>query len=71
VRILFAHPTDVAYADQAAAALPATLVRLRKLVCPGRMYLIKEEKAKEIRYGFELEWVAEEVIAINTARLPK
>jgi hypothetical protein len=65
MRILFAHPADVAYADQAAAALTDVTVRLRRLVPLGRMYLIAGQRVDEIRYGFELEQQAEQVIGVK------
>lgn len=61
-RILFAHPADVAAADQEAAALPAVKIRLRSLVPRGRMYLLRRTDAERVRYGFELEQRAERVI---------
>jgi len=65
VRVLFAHPADVAAADQAAAALPTVKVRLRDAVPKGRMYLVPAADAARIRYGFELEQRAEQVIVTH------
>jgi len=62
---MFAHPADVAYADQAAASLTGVTVKLRRLVPPGRMYVIAGEKATGIRYGFELEQLAEQIVAVR------
>jgi len=68
MKVLFAHPADVAHADQSAAALAGVTVRLRGVVPPGRMYVIAAEKASQIRYGFELEQCAEHVIDVDPAR---
>lgn len=64
---MFAHPADVAYADQAAAALTGVTVRLRRLVPLGRMYVIAGEQAAEIRDRSALEQLAEEVIDVEPA----
>ena len=64
---MFAHPADVAYADQAAAALTGVTVRLRRLVPLGRMYVIAGEQAAEIRDRSALEQHAEEVIDVEPA----
>lgn len=68
MKVMFAHPANVAHADQAAAALVGVTVRLRRVVPPGRMYVIRAEQAAEIRYGFELEQLAEEVIDVEPTR---
>jgi len=68
MKVMFAHPADVAYADQAAAALVGVTVRLRRTVPPGRMYVIPADRALEIRYGFELEQLAQEVIDVEPGR---
>ena len=65
---MFAHPADVAQADQAAAGLGGVTVRLRRVVPLGRMYVIAAEQAAALRYGFELEQFAEEVIDVDPAR---
>jgi hypothetical protein len=65
MKVLFANPADVAHADQLAAALVAATVRLRAVVPPGRMYVIAAEDAVEMRYGFELEQCAEQVIDVD------
>ena len=70
MRILFANPTDVAHADQAASSIPGAVVRLRSLVPAGRMYVIRDTDAAELRFGFELDQVAEEVIVVATSALP-
>ena len=62
---MFAHPADVAYADQAAAELTGVTVRLRGLVPLGRMYLIAGDKASTIRFGFELEQLAEQIVEVD------
>jgi hypothetical protein len=67
---MFAHPADVAHADQAAAALVGVTVRLRRVVPIGRMYVIAAERAAEIRYGFELDQLAEQVIDVDPDVLP-
>ena len=67
MKILFAHPTDVAAADQAAAGLVGVTVRLRAVVTVGRMYVVPEGRATAIRYGFELEQQADEVIVVPGA----
>jgi hypothetical protein len=48
---LFANPADVALADQAAAALPGTLVRVRERVPLGWMYLVSEERLGDAAHG--------------------
>jgi hypothetical protein len=68
MKVMFAHPADVAQADQAAAALVGVTVRLRRTVPLGRMYVIAAERAVEIRYGFELEQLAQEVIDVEPER---
>jgi hypothetical protein len=70
VRYLFANPADVAYADQAAAALPGTLVQVRMLVPVGWMYLIQEERLGDAAHGVELEQIAEEVIEVTASTPP-
>jgi len=67
VKILFAHPADVAYADQTAASLTGVTVRLRRLVPVGRMYVIAGDHAGGIRNGFELEQLAERVVDVEPA----
>jgi hypothetical protein len=67
MKIMFAHPADVAYADQAAAALTGVTVRLRRLVPLGRMYVISGEQAAGIRDRSALEQHAEEVIDVEPA----
>jgi hypothetical protein len=68
MKFMFAHPADVAYADQAAAALTGVTVRLRRLVPLGRMYVIAGERAALIRDRSELEQLAEEVIDVEPTR---
>jgi len=70
VRILFANPTDVAHADQAASSIPGAVVRLRSLVPSGRMYVIRDIDASGLRFGFELDQVAEKVIVVTTPTPP-
>lgn len=75
MRFLFANPADVAYADQTAASLPGTIVRVRKAVPVGWMYLVHEEGlgAEENGAGDhrrELEQIAEEVIEVRTSTPP-
>jgi hypothetical protein len=65
VKILFAHPADVAYADQAAASLTGVTVTLRGLVPPGRMYVIAGEQAPGIRLASELERFAERIVDVD------
>ena len=65
MKILFAHPADVAYADQAAASLTGVTVRLRRLVPLGRMYVIAGEQAAGIRHGSELEQLAERIVDVE------
>ena len=67
MRILFAHPADVAEADQAAAARPGTCVRLRRLVPLGRMYVLSENDADRVRFGFDLEQFAGEVVIVGVS----
>ena len=66
MRVLFAHPADVAAADQAAALAGAT-VRLRRRVPEGRIYIVAAHHASRIQYGFELEQLAERVIELRPA----
>jgi hypothetical protein len=68
VKVLFANPVDVAHADQLASSLTVATVRLRAVVPPGRMYVVAAERAAEMRYGFELEQCAEQVIDVNPSR---
>ena len=65
MKIMFAHPADVAHADQAAASLTGVTVRLRRIVPLGRMYVVAGEQAGEIRYGFELEQLAEQIMTVE------
>ena len=65
MKFIFAHPADVAYADQAAASLTGVTVKLLRLVPLGCMYVIAGEQAAGIRYGFELEQLAEQVVAVR------
>jgi len=62
---MFAHPVDVGYADQAAASLTGVTVKLRRLVPVGRMYVIAGEQAAGIRDAFELEQLAEQIVAVR------
>jgi hypothetical protein len=71
MKVLFAHPADVAHADQLAAALVAAAVRLRGVVPRGRMYVVAADRAAEMRYGFELEQCAEQVIDVDPSRLSR
>jgi hypothetical protein len=71
VKIMFAHPVDVAYADQAAAGLTGVTVRLRRLVPLGRMYVIASEQAAGIRYGCELEQLAERILKVEPPGRPE
>ena len=68
MRILFAHPADVAEADQAAASRPGTCVRLRRLVPIGRMYVLSVSDADRVRFGFDLEQFADEVMIVGVSR---
>ena len=70
MRFLFANPADVAYADQAAAALPGTTVRVFMPVPVGRMYLIREERLGDAAQAVELEQIAEQVIEVTTCTPP-
>jgi hypothetical protein len=70
VKFVFAHPADVAYADQAAAAMTGVTVKLRRLVPLGRMYLIAGEQTAEIRQAAELEQLAEEILTIEPPSRP-
>jgi hypothetical protein len=70
VRFLFANPADVAYADQAAAALPGTIVRVRVGVPLGVMYLVREERLRDAAHGVELKRIAEEVIEVEAPSPP-
>jgi hypothetical protein len=70
VKFLLANPADVAYADQAAAALPGTIVRVFKAVPIGLMYLIREERLGDAAHGVELEQIAEQVIEVTTSTPP-
>jgi hypothetical protein len=65
VKILFAHPADVAYADQAAASLTGVTVSLRRLVPLGRMYLIPGERASGVHDAGELEQLAEQIVDVE------
>ena len=65
MRVLFAHPDDVAFADQAAAASTGVVVRLRRLVPVGRMYLVADRQAGEISTEIELNQLAERVIRVE------
>jgi hypothetical protein len=67
MRVLFAHPADVAAADQAAAALAGATVRLRRRVPEGRIYVVGAHDASRIQYGFELGQLAERVIELRPA----
>jgi hypothetical protein len=68
---MFAHPADVAYADQAAASLTGVTVRLRRLVPLGRMYVIAGEKAAGIHSAFELEQLAERILNVEPPGQPE
>ena len=70
MRYLFANPADVAHADQAAAALPGTIVQVRTLVPVGWMYLIQEERLGDAAHDVELEQIAEQVIEVTTSTPP-
>jgi hypothetical protein len=70
VKILFAHPADVAYADQAAASLTGVTVALRGLVPLGRMYVIAGDQAPAIRYASELERLAEQIVDVEPRGRP-
>jgi hypothetical protein len=65
MKVVFAHPTDVAHADQEAASLTGVTIRLRRLVPPGRMYVISSRVAAGIRYGFELDQLAERIVRVR------
>jgi hypothetical protein len=69
MKVLFAHPADVAHADQLAAGLVDAAVRLRGVVPRGRMYVIAADRAAEMRYGFELEQCAEQIIDVDLSRV--
>ena len=62
---MFAHPADVAYADQAAAALTGVTVALRPLVPIGRMYVVGGAHAGGIRSASELEQLAERILDVE------
>jgi hypothetical protein len=62
---MYAHPADVAYADQAAAAMTGVTVKLRRLVPLGRMYVIAGEQSAEIRQASEFERLAEEILTVE------
>src|SRR5690348_17218403 len=68
--ILFANPTDVASADQAAAAWPDTVVRLTAAVPCGRMFLFTEEQAPQADDGSTLTQLADAVLTAQPARRP-
>jgi hypothetical protein len=68
---MFAHPADVAYADQAAASLIGVTVTLRRLVPLGRMYVIAGEQAGGIRDASELEQFAEEILNVEPPGQPE
>jgi hypothetical protein len=70
VRFLLANPADVAYADQTAAALPGTIVRVGTLVPVGWMYLIREERLGDATHSVELDKIAEQVIEVTTSTQP-
>jgi hypothetical protein len=70
VRFLFANPADVAYADQAAAALPGTTVRVFRPVPVGWMYLVRGERLGDAANGVELAQIAEQVIEVATSTPP-
>ena len=70
MKFLLANPADVAYADQAAAALPGTIVRVFKAVPIGLMYLIHEERLGDAADGVALEQIAEQVIEVTTSTPP-
>jgi hypothetical protein len=67
MRLLFANPADVAYADQAAAGLAGTFVEVRRFIPLGWMYLIPAEHAGDATDAAELRQIAEQVIEV---RLP-
>ncbi len=62
---MFAHPADVAYADQASAAMTGVIVKVSRLVPPGRMYVVAGEQADGIHDAFELEQFAEEILTVE------
>ena len=68
--ILFANPTDVASADQAAAAWSDTVVRLTAAVPSGRMFLFTEEQAPRADDGTTFTQLAEAVLTAEPARRP-
>ena len=65
MKILFAHPADVAYADQAAATLTGVTVTLVRFVPLGRMYVVAGEHASGIRHTSELERLAERIVDVE------
>jgi hypothetical protein len=65
---LFTNPADVAYADQAAAAIPGTFVQVHESVPLGRMYLVSQSRLGDASHGPELEGIADEVIEVKTSR---
>ena len=71
MRFIFAHPADVAYADQAAAAMTGVTVELRRLVPLGRMYVIAGEQAAEIHQAAELEQLADEILTVEPPGRPE
>jgi hypothetical protein len=68
---MFAHPSDVAYADQAAASLTGVTVRLRRLVPLGRMYVIALEQSTGIRSTSQLEQLAERILNVEPQAPPQ
>jgi hypothetical protein len=69
--IVFANPTDVACADQAAAGRPGTVVRLAAVVPAGRMFVLTEEQAERAGDGSTLERLAHEVLVAEPAERPR
>jgi len=63
---MFAHPADVAYADQAAASLTGVTVTVRSLVPLGRMYVIAGNQAASIHDALALERLAEQILSVES-----
>jgi len=65
--ILFANPTDVTSADQAAAARPGTVIRLSRAVPAGRMFVVAEAQAAKAGAVSALARLAQEVLSVTPA----
>lgn len=69
MKVVYAHPADVAAADQAAAAIRDATVTLRVGLHPGVIYVLDETSAAKVSYGFdfELQPVAESLIHTSSS----